>query len=136
MGIELYWDNDEQTILLAEFDNQWTWDELHAVLRTVKKITAERSYEIGAIVDLTRGLRLPGGALLSKETFDNFKKILKMGDEGKGPVVVVGLSAMIKAVYDTVAKLDPKATEDVAFAKTQDEARAILHQRLARPMTA
>lgn len=136
MGIELYWDNDEQTILLAEFDNHWTWDELHAILRTVKKITAERTEKIGAIVDLSNGLRLPGGALLSKETFDNFKKILKMGDEGKGPVVVVGLNAMVKAVYDAVAKLDPKATDDVSFAKTQDEARRILRQRLTQAITA
>jgi hypothetical protein len=126
MSIELYWDNDEQTILLCEFHPGWTWDEMYKTLETVKKITDRTSYEIAAIIDVHEGVGIPGGNLLSRSNFDHAKRMLSMGEGGTGPIVIVGANPMIKAAHDAFRMVDRKATSNIAFAKTLDEARVIL----------
>lgn len=136
MAIELYWNNDEQSVLLAEFTGRWTWNELYEMLQKVKKITANRAQEIGAIIDLRQGMHLPGGSLFSQETLNHFKQILKMGDDNKGPVVVVGVNSVVQTVFDMIVKLDPRAAKDVYFVKNMTEAESLLARCLARPITA
>ncbi|MEO1290964.1 MAG: hypothetical protein AAFV93_24775, partial [Chloroflexota bacterium] len=75
MAIDLFWDNDEQTVLLAEFNGKWTWDELHKLLTTVKRLSDERGQVFGAILDLRNGMHLPGGNIFNKEGLEQFKKL-------------------------------------------------------------
>jgi hypothetical protein len=126
--IELYWDNDEQTILLCEFHAGWTWDEMYKTLDTIKKITDRADYEIAAIIDIADGVSLPGGSLFSKATFDHAKKMMQMGEGGTGPMVIVGANPLIRMVYDTFKSIDRKIASNVRLAKNLDEARAILAQ--------
>lgn len=126
MGIELYWDNDSDTVMLCEFGQQWTWDELDATMAKVKRITDSAEREIAAIIDVRKGVNFPGGTIFSPAAFEQAKKMLKMGEGGRGPVVVVGASPLIKTVYNTVRSLDPDKLSNVSFTATMDEARSIL----------
>ena len=126
MGIELYWDNDTDTVMLCEFGQQWTWDELDAAMAKVKRITDSADREIAAIIDVRRGVNFPGGTIFSPAAFEQAKKMLRMGEGGRGPVVVVGASPLIKTVYNTVRSLDPNGLSNVSFAATLDEARTFL----------
>ena len=130
MGIKLTWDNDEQTVLLCALDRDWTWDEMDATLREVKRITDSADREVAAIIDLSKGAHLPG-SIFSPNTINQAKKMLKMGEtEGKrAPVVVVGASSLIKTVYNTVRRLDSEGLSNVSFADTLDEARTALRHR-------
>lgn len=123
MGIDLYWDNKEQTVMLCEFNGDWSWDELHAVLRTIKQLSVERGRVFGAIVDVRGGLRLPGGTIFNREALTNFRKMLQLDPEGKGPVVIVGMNPMIRTIFDTAGRLEPSVTENVYFADDMQEAR-------------
>ena len=129
MGVELYWDNDEQTVMLCEFAGKWTWEELFSTLGTVKKITDKADYEIAAIVDVRSGMNFPGGSLLSAEGMEQAKRLLKMGNEGTGPIVIVGANSVIRTVYNTVAGMNRRAISNITFADSVKEARQHLHQR-------
>jgi hypothetical protein len=129
MGIELYWDNAADTVMLCEFDREWTWDELDATLAKIKRITDSADREIAAIIDVRKGVNFPGGTIFSPAAFEQAKKMLRMGEGGRGPVVVVGASPLIKTVYNTVRGLDPNGLSNVSFAATLAEARAALQKQ-------
>ncbi|MFW5691469.1 MAG: hypothetical protein ACOCXZ_03105 [Chloroflexota bacterium] len=134
-NIELYWDNDEQTIMLAYFSKGWTWAEMFDTLRDVRKVTEKRADLVGAIVQMEPGANVPNGSVFSQETRDKARQMLQMGASGKGPIAIVGMNVLIKAVAKALTLLDPNALDDVYFADTQDDARAILRERLAMPET-
>lgn len=129
MGIELYWDNDAQTVMLCEVDRTWTWDEMDVLLDKVKKVTDRSDHTIGAILDLRQGVHFPGGTIFTPTALAHARKMLKMGEgQQQGPVVVVGASPVIKTIYKTLQKMDPRGLSLVSFATTLDEARATLMQ--------
>lgn len=136
MSVELYWDNDEQTIILCEFSKGWTWEALFGALNKVKTITQSRSDTVGAIVDMSRGLGVPNGSLFSIETRDKAKQMLQMSADGKGPIAIVGANGVIKLVSKAFALVDKNALKDVYFVDSTDEARQVLAKRLAMPMGA
>lgn len=129
MGIEVYWDNDAQTVIWCEFDKDWTWDEMDATMHKVKRITDKADREIAAIIDVRRGVNLPGGTIFTPAAFNQAKKMLQMGEGGSGPVVVVGASPLIKTIYSTVRTMDKNGLSNVSFANTLDEARTLLKSR-------
>lgn len=131
MGIDLYWDNDDQTVMLAEFNGRWTWDELYAALSTIKKLSAERERVFGAIVDVRNGMSIPGGSIFNREALSNFRKMLQLGSDGKGPVVVVGVNRMVRSIFDAAGKLDRNAVQDVHFAPGMDDARKTIYRLMA-----
>lgn len=131
MSVDLYWDNDEQTIVLCEFSKGWTWEALFGALNKIKSLTENRDVLVGAIVDMTKGLGVPNGSLFSIETRDKAKQMLQMSASGKGPIAIVGASGVIKLVSKAFALVDKNALKDVYFVDTADEARAILSKRLA-----
>ncbi len=136
MSIDLYWDNDEQTIILCEFSKGWTWEALFGALNKVKTITQSRSDTVGAIVDMSRGLGVPNGSLFSVEARDKAKQMLQMSADGKGPIAIVGANGVIKLVSKAFALVDKNALKDVYFVDSTDEARQVLAKRLAMPMGA
>lgn len=136
MSVDLYWDNDEQTIILCEFSKGWTWEALFGALNKVKTITQSRSDTVGAIVDMSQGLGVPNGSLFSIETRDKAKQMLQMSADGKGPIAIVGANGVIKLVSKAFALVDKNALKDVYFVDSTNEARQILAKRLAMPMGA
>lgn len=126
MSIDLYWDNDEQTVLLCEFHPGWTWDEMYKILDAVKKITDNATYEIAAIIDIQAGVGIPGGSLFNRETLNHAKKMLQMGEGGTGPVVVVGANPLIRMAYEALKRIDKNVGSSVYLVKTLDEAHEIL----------
>jgi hypothetical protein len=130
MGIELYWDNEERTIMLLEFEGRWTWDDLFDTLAKAKKVSAKAAYEIGAIVNISGGVRFPGGSLLNAQSFENAKKLLAMSDGTAGPVVIAGSNPMIRTAFETMSRLSPGSTANIHFAPDLDAARRYLNERL------
>ncbi len=130
MAIELYWDNDEQTIMLAEFYKGWTWAQMFETLAKIKDVTSKRNEIVGAIVWMEPGANVPNGSVFSRETRDYARQMLQMGAEGRGPIAIVGMNGFVKTVAKAFTILDRKALNGVHFADTIDEARAELSRRL------
>ncbi|MBZ0302663.1 MAG: hypothetical protein K8J31_23160 [Anaerolineae bacterium] len=133
MSVELYWDNDERTVMLLAFEGQWTWEELFETLATAKKVGEQSPVEIGAIIDITGGVRFPGGSLLTAHSFANAKKLLALDDGHTGPIVVAGGNPMIRTAFETMSRLYSDATANFHFVPTLNAARAYLAERLNAP---
>ncbi|MEQ8676685.1 MAG: hypothetical protein RLP44_30880 [Aggregatilineales bacterium] len=131
MGIELFWDNDDETVILCVFDKELTWDEMFQTFDDIKKVTRNRDSLIGAIIDVSQGVSVPGGSIFNADTRAKAMQMLRMGGEEKGPLAIVGANGFIKSIYHAVGTLDRKAQKDIYFADTLNEARAILSKRLA-----
>lgn len=133
MSIDLYWDNDEQTVMLAEFGQEWDWDELYTMLSTIKRLAAERGRLFGAIVDVRGGLQVPGGTIFTPEALKQFRRMMALNQSGeKGPVVIVGMNGMIKTVFDAIKRIDKNVVKDVFFAETMDDARDQIYRVMAQ----
>lgn len=129
MGIELYWNNDEETVMLMEFNGAWTWEEMYAVLDKVKKVTDKSPIVLGAILDLTHGARFPGGSPFTSQTRDHGQRVLKMGEGGSGPIAVVGAGGFFRTVFKALLAMDPDRLSHIRFVDTMDEAEAFMAQQ-------
>lgn len=133
MAIDLFWDNENEDVLLAEFKGDWTWDELYRVLKTIKRLSDEKQRKLGAIVDVREGLKLPNGSVFNRKGLDNFRKILSIDTgQGKGPVVVLGMSPAIKNLLNAIRTFDRSQTNDVFFSDTMEEARKVIYAEVAK----
>ncbi|MBE2272313.1 MAG: hypothetical protein IAE80_29025, partial [Anaerolinea sp.] len=127
MAIELYWDNDERTVMLCEVRGDWTWEQMYDMFTKIKKVTEKSPVTIAAILDISAGISIPGGSFFTPAAFDHAKNMLKMGENGTGPLVIVGANALIKGVYKTFTGMaQGSALNNISFADTADEARARL----------
>lgn len=126
MGIELYWDDEAQTILLAEFEEAWTWDELYGTLEKIRKVVHKSTVDLSAIIDLRKGTNLPT-SLLDPATLDHARRIVQMAANGTGPVVVVGAHPVIQTVAAQLQLLDPRVMSNVRFTPTLKAARRLLY---------
>src|SRR5688572_1836530 len=127
MSIDLFWDDEEETVMLCEFNGQWSWEELHQVLAATRRLSEERGRILGAIVDVRNRQFIPGGTIFSREALQQFGQIRQMASGGKGPVVILGMNRVVKTVLDTVKNLDKNAAKDVHFADTMPEAQRIIY---------
>jgi len=133
MGIELYWDDQDQTVMLAEFAGNWSWDDLYDMLHTIKRLSVERGRLFGAIIDLRQGFQLPGGSVFNREGLAQFRRLLSLNDgDGKGPVAIVGMNGVIRSIFDAVNTIDRSLTNDVYFANSLDDARRKLYPEVAK----
>ncbi len=130
MAIELFWDNDEKTVMLCEIKNPWTWNQLFSTLEKIKQVTDRSTHTIGAILDLTDGASVPGGSIFNPTTLGYAKKMFQMGEGGTGPIVVVGASPMIRTVYNAALTIDREKLSHFTFAKALDEGREIIYEKM------
>ncbi|HEX2623508.1 MAG TPA: hypothetical protein VHL11_25280 [Phototrophicaceae bacterium] len=128
MAIHLYWDDDELTTLLCVFDGRWSWDELFATLKTIQQITGDLDHEVAAIIDVRKGVSLPG-SLFTPQTLDQAKRLLGMSDTNAGPMLIVGVNPVIRMIVDAVAKIDCHAVARVRFMESVSQAREFLKTR-------
>ncbi len=131
MGIELYWDDAERRdVFLVEIEGKWTYDELWDTLRKIKKVTDKSPITLGAILDLSRGTTVPGGTIFTQEAFNQAREILKFGQGGTGPIVIVGANGFMRSVFNTLSGLDRSAVMKVRFADSAEEARRMIRREL------
>lgn len=137
MAIELYWDNDERTVMLCEIRGDWTWEQLYDTLGKIKKVTEKATTTLAAIIDISDGATIPGGSFLTPSALDHAKTMLKMGESGTGPMVIVGAGSMIKTAYKLFTGMaQGEALSKISFVDTADQARARLASYYPAKITA
>jgi hypothetical protein len=129
MGIQLFWDDDAQTVLLMEIRGSWAWDELYNAMQTVKRISSERGRTFNAILDISGGLEFPQGGIFSREGLQQFRKLTQMdGGAKRGKMVILGMTPFIRRIVETAGTLDNKSTRSLYFADTMAQAQRIAYE--------
>jgi hypothetical protein len=130
MSIEVFWDDDDETVFLIEVRGAWKWDDLTKTMKAVKRISEEKGRVMGAILDLGTGLQMPEGGIFSQQGLANFQELLKLDGKQRGPLVIVGMNSLVRRIFDTAASLDPKAARMIDFADSVEDARTRVYATL------
>jgi hypothetical protein len=129
MGIHIAWDNDEHTIFRYTFESRWTWDQFFAAKDQARPLLDACPHPFAVVIDISPVTRLPANSLA------NSRKALRSGHPRAAMIILVTpspvLRTMVRALRD-VAPISPRAVDVVA---TLDEARALVRERLQRPIT-
>jgi len=134
MGVELFWDNEAETVFLIEVRGPWRWEELSRVMKTVQRLSQERGQTLGAVLDLGTSLQMQEGGIFSQQGLQQFQELLKL-DTGsaRGPLVIVGMNPLVQRIFDTANSLAPSASRHITFAATLDEARQRVYRAVGSP---
>lgn len=132
MAVELYWDDDTQTTLLAQIGAGWQWPQAMQAFRKVRALADEPGTPFqAAIVDVRRGGFTLPDPVWSPVTLRHAREIAALAPQGTGPIVVVGAPAIVQRSFQVFRRLYPQATANVHVADTLDTARRIIARQIA-----
>ncbi len=123
MAIVTRWDNKKKTIILLEFESEWTWDELEAAVQKADNLIGSVEHFVDLIIDLE-------GASIPRDILTGAKNLLASGEArpNEGARVVVGANGALRTIYQTLQKTLNNDVEgrEVLFAPNLSDARAII----------
>ncbi len=123
MAIVTRWDNKKKTVILLEFESEWTWEELEAAVRKADQLIGGVEHYVDLIIDI-EGASIPG------DIFTAAKTLLASGEArpNEGARVVVGANGAMRTIYQTLHKTFTKSVEgrEILFAERMADARAII----------
>ena len=123
MAILTRWDNKKKTIVLLEFESEWTWQDLEGAVQRADALIGSVEHYVDLIIDLE-------GAAIPKDVFTAAKTLLDSGEArpNEGARVVVGANGAIRTIYQTIQKTFNSAVQgrEVLFAANLSDARAII----------
>ncbi len=131
MGINVRWDNEEQTIIQYSFDGRWTWNDLYSALDRVQEMSASVDHRVDAIIDLTHADLMPAGAIFSLDGRKNAQKLASKANAARGLIVIAGANAFIRSIYDAFRAFNRSVATGIHFTETLGQARAYLLERQA-----
>ena len=123
MAIVTRWDNKKKTVILLEFESEWTWDELESAVQKADGLIGSVEHFVDLIIDLE-------GASIPRDILTGAKNLLSSGEArpNEGARVVVGANGALRTIYQTLQKTLSNDVErrEVLFAPNISDARAIL----------
>ena len=123
MAIVTRWDNKKKTIVMLEFESEWSWDELEGAVQKADSLIGSVEHYVDLIIDLE-------GTAIPKDLFSAAKTLLASGEarRNEGVRVVVGAKGAIKTIYQTIQKTFNNAVDgrEILFAASLSDARAII----------
>lgn len=131
MGINVVWDNDEQTIIRYEFNGRWTWNDLFAALDKVQEMSTSVEHRVDAIIDLSRADLMPAGAFFSFDGRKNAQKLASKADAARGLIAIAGANSFIRSIYDAFRSFNRSVSSGIHFADNAAQARAWLLEQQA-----
>jgi len=123
MAIVTRWDNKKKTIVMLEFESEWTWDELEQAVQKADLLIGSVEHFVDLIIDLE-------GTSIPKDVLNAAKTLLASGSArpNEGARVVVGANGAMRTIYQTLQKTLGNTVEgrEVLFAPSLPDARAII----------
>ena len=123
MAIVTRWDNKQKTIVLLEFESEWSWAELEAAVQAADSLIGSVEHYVDLIIDLE-------GTSIPKDILTAAKTLLDAGEArpNEGARVVVGANGTLKTIYQAFQKTFNSAVDgrEILFAPNLSDARAII----------
>jgi len=123
MAIITRWDNKKKTVVLLEFESEWSWTELEEAVQKADALIGSVDHFVDLIIDLE-------GTSIPKDVLNAAKALLSSGEArpNEGARVVVGANGAMRTIYQTIQKTLNTAVEgrEILFAPSITDARAII----------
>lgn len=125
-NIVLQWDDAEQSIILADFVAKWTWDDFHEALTRAYEMAASVPHRVDIIANSRVSVPMPSGS-----AFSHLSRVSKLQPENVKVIAIVTQNSFIRTVNEVLFRINRKAAESGAIARTVEEAREIIAARRA-----
>jgi hypothetical protein len=118
--ITLDWANEAHTIIYYTVTGRWTWDELQAVIKHAHAMIDGANRPVDSIVDLRKGLGLPAGPMWYVQ------RMAAGRHPNSGRMILLGAPQVIKVLFDTIRRVNPRTVKRIRFASSPEEAYTLL----------
>ncbi len=120
MSIQVYWEDDEKTILRYDFEGDWTWDELYTVFNQGVDMASAVDHRVDAIADMRHSGRIPGHAI------SHLRTIADRQTQNVNLRIIVTTNTFILTIYRTGAKVYRQIPRYFQVVGTIEEAHKII----------
>ena len=125
MGIEIIWDNEEETILRYVFDAYWTWEEFFAAKEKAYNMIDAGGQKVGVIIDTPTNMWLPHKLIV------HGRRALQGRHEHTSMVMFVTSSPFVRTMMNAIITVSRGLNVQLSITASVDEARALITERLA-----
>ena len=123
MTIITRWDNKKKSVVLLEFESEWSWIELEEAVQKADSLIGSVENFVDLIIDLE-------GTSIPKDIVNAAKTLLASGEArpNEGARVVVGANGAMKTIYQAIQKTvsSTSSGREILFAPSISDARAII----------
>lgn len=117
MSVTLHWYDAEETILIYNFDDNWTWDEFVKVDAPIWNMVNLADKRVDLILDMTPVEQFPIGLP------PVMHRTGKRGESSKvGLVIIVDIPAIAQILYGVFRRIYPKSATHYRFTDTLSQA--------------
>ena len=117
MGIEIVWDDPEETIIRYIFDTNWTWDDFYTARDHAYRLIDIRQVRVAVIFDIPPDMRLPSNMLT------NSKNALERRHANTHAIVIVVPNLYLRTLLEIVVKLAGSKADILEMVPTLEVAR-------------
>lgn len=125
MGIEIVWDNDEETVIRYVFDEYWTWDDFFAAKDKAYNMIDVGGKKVGVILDTPTNMWLPHKLIV------HGRRALRGKHELTTMVVFVTSSPFVRTMMNAIITVSRGLNVYLSITSSVDEAREQIAERLA-----
>lgn len=126
MGAEIFWDDEEHTIVRIDYAGHWVWDDfVHAT-----EVSTEMMRSVGGRADLIENMK-PGVLPVSGSAVVHGRNALRTFPENMGVVVVV-TNPYVRAMATLVVQLNAQYRNKVVLTDTLEQARSMILELRAK----
>lgn len=128
MTVNVYWDDDDETIARMDILDVWTWEEVHQGAAQIRAMVDEIDYDFDFIIDVSQGIGAPSPFL------SELRSVAREGHPRQGMTVLVGLSDAILIFWKIFVQLYARLIREdrFAYARTAEYARELIAAKAAR----
>lgn len=120
MAVDVYWGDEEQTIVVYEMSKDWSWSEFYPVLDTALAMENSVTHRVDVIVKLPHHFRLPAN------TLTNVKSAAHARPENLHLVMIISQQSLITAIYEVAKRVTNIIKENFQVVPTYEDALAII----------
>ena len=120
MGVKVYWEDNEHTLLRYDFVGKWDWTDLYTTLALGLKMEMLSTNRIDVLLDMRHSGAIGDGAIA------HIRKIADKQPPNVGMLVVITPSKFLTALCQAAMRSYPSASLYLRLASTESDARAMI----------
>jgi hypothetical protein len=122
MSIHVSWKDEEQTILLVQFVDEWTWEDYKLAFEDARLMVKDIDHHFVQLLDMRQSKVISSGAAsqhILRARRSSFS-------EHVGITVIVGAETRIKVILDVFEKISGRAYPKRYLVESLDEAMSAI----------
>lgn len=128
MGVDVFWDDDSQTIVRFVYEGKWNWEDFYAYIDKANAMMDTVTLPCVSIIDMRKSTYLPPNATV------HIRNVIQksMSHNNSGISVFLDAGMFLEMMIDVIRKVHPDiaANTDWLYTDTLEDARKIAREQV------